>query len=165
MSDRAEKLAQQFERASDEVRSFIEACPDAGWFAVTESEGWTVAAVCRHIVRGFEVHPHLIEMVANGQPLPTGYTREANDRSNAAQAREWAHSTKDETLALLGQHSEHAAAVVRALTDAQLDRTGTSPYLGDTPVSVTTFVEGMIAHPDEHLPSIRATAGMPTIGR
>ena len=143
---------------SDEVRSFVEACPDTHWYTVTEAEGWTVAAVCRHIVRGFEVHPRLIAMVANGQPLPTSYTREDNDRSNAEQAREWAHSTKDETLALLRQHGEHAAAVVRTLTDAQLDRTGTSPFLGEATVYV--FVEGMTAHPNEHLPSVRATAHM-----
>lgn len=160
MSERGEALAQRFERVRDDVRSFVEECPDSRWFAVTTAAGWTVAAVCRHIVRGFEVHPQFIELVANGQPLPTGYTREANDRSNAEQAQEWAYSTKDETLALLRQHGDHAAAIVRTLTDAQLDCTGTSPFLGDAPVSVTTFVEGMIAHPDQHLPSVRATAGI-----
>lgn len=158
MSERTEELAQRFERVRDEVRSFVEACPDARWYAVTEAEGWTVAAVCRHIARGFEVHPRLIEMVANGHPLPTGYTREDNDRSNAEQAREWAYSTKGETLALLRQHSDHAATVVRTLTDVQLERTATSPFLGEATVYV--FVEGMIAHPNEHLPSVRATAGL-----
>ncbi len=164
MSDRTQVLAAQFEQNSDAVIVFAEQRSVDDWRLITEDEQWSVGVVCRHIARGFEVHPQLIRHAATGHPMPTGYTWDAVHESNAQQAREWADCTKEETLALLRCHSGTAADVVRQLSDAQLDRTTKSP-LDDVIVSVQQMVEGMIDHPRIHLRSIRATVGRQSVER
>lgn len=156
MSDRTQTLAAQLTHRSDAVIVFAEQYSVDDWRLITEDERWSVGVVCRHIARGFEVHPQLIRQAATGQPMPTGYTWGAIHESNAQQAREWADCTKEETLALLRRYSDTAAEIVRHLSDAQLDRTTKSP-LDDVIVSVQQMVEGMIDHPRIHLRSIRAT--------
>ncbi len=164
MSDRTQALAAQFEKNSHAVIIFAEQCSMDDWRLITDDERWSVGVVCRHIARGFEVHPQLIRQAATGQPMPTGYTWDAVHESNAQQAREWADCTKEKTLALLRRHSDAAADVVRQLSDAQLDRTTKSP-LDDVIVSVQQMVEGMIDHPRIHLTSLRATVGGQSVGR
>jgi len=164
VSKRAQELAVRFEQNSDAVIVFAERCSVDDWRLITDDEHWSVGVVCRHIARGFEVHPQLIRQAATGQPMPTGYTWDALHESNAQQAREWADCTKEETLGLLRPHSDTAADVVRHLSDEQLDRTTKSP-LDDVIVSVQQMVEGMIDHPRIHLRSIRATIGRESMER
>lgn len=156
MSERAQELAAQFEQSSRAVIAFAEQCSADDWRLVTEEERWSVGVVCRHIARGFEVHPQLIKQAATGRPMPVGYTWDAIHESNAQQAREWADCTQHETLALLHRYSNEAAAVVRGLSDEQLERTVMSP-LDNVLVSVQQMVEGMTDHPRAHLTSIQAT--------
>ncbi len=157
MRDRTEALAAQFEQNSQEVITFTENCSEDDWRLITEDEGWSVGVVCRHIARGFEVHPQLVRRAATGQPMPTEYTWDAVHESNAQQAREWADCTKGETLALLRYHSGEAVIVVRQLSNAQLDRTVLFPLAGDEPISTQQIVEAMIDHPRIHLKNIQAT--------
>lgn len=156
MSDRAQALATQFAQNSQEVILFTEHCSVDDWRLITDDERWSVGVVCRHIARGFEVHPGLIRRAATGQTMPTGYTWDAIHESNAQQAQEWAGCTREETVALLRCHSDAAADIVRQLSDAQLDRIEKSP-LGEEMVSVQEMIEGMIDHPRIHLKSIRTT--------
>ncbi|MGI8689157.1 MAG: DinB family protein, partial [Thermomicrobiales bacterium] len=164
MSDRTQTLAAQFTQSSDAVIVFTEQCSVDDWRLITEDERWSVGVVCRHIARGFEVHPQLIRQAATGQPMPTGYTWDAVHESNAQQAREWADCTREETLVLLRRYSDVAADVVLHLSDAQLDCTTKSP-LDDAIVSVQQMVEGMIDHPRIHLKSLRATIGRQSVER
>ncbi len=162
MSDRTQTLAAHFTQSSDAVIVFAERCSADDWRLITEDERWSVGVVCRHIARGFEVHPRLIRRAATGQPMPTGYTWDAVHESNAQQAREWADCTKEETLVLLRRYSDAAAGFIRQLSDEQLDRTTKSP-LDDVIVSVQQMVEGMIDHSRIHLRSIRATVGRQSV--
>jgi hypothetical protein len=79
--------------------------------------------------------------------------------NNAKHAQEKADVTKAETLALLRTSGDKAAAVVRGLSDAELDRTGT--VLVDAPtMTAAQAIDGiLINHVHEHLGSIRATTG------
>jgi hypothetical protein len=64
---------------------------------------------------------------------------------------------KAATIALVQQNVATAAAVVRGLTDEQLDRAAPTGLHWDAPLSVQFFVEHHpIAHPYMHLESIRA---------
>lgn len=157
MDNRVEQLAAQFMHISDDVLAFVTPCPAHDWRLITREERWSVGVVCRHIARGFEVHPQLIARAASGAPMPTDYTWEMIHQSNAEQAREWADCTQEEVIALLQRHRDAAANTIRALSDAQLDRTVSFPIAGDTPITVQQIVEGMIDHPRPHLESIRAT--------
>jgi hypothetical protein len=78
---------------------------------------------------------------------------------NAKHAKEFAGCTKADTLTLHKKGVVSAAATVRGLADADLDRTGT--LLTDTPaMSVQQIIEGiLINHIQDHLGSIKATVG------
>lgn len=156
MSDRAQTLATRLARVSKEVVTFIRQCPDENWRAITKAEQWPVCSVCRHIARGFEMHPQVIRLAANGEPMPTGYTWDDIHRSNAEQAREWGDIAKEETLLLLHRYGDEAVAIVRRLSDGELEQMTEAP-LDDTTMSVQQMVEGMIGHALVHLESVRAT--------
>ncbi len=156
MSERARTLAARLEQVSGEVVTFIRQCPDENWRSITKAEQWPVCSVCRHIARGFEVHPQVIGLAANGEPMPTGYTWDDIHHSNVEQARDWAQISKEETLAPLRRYADEAVAFVHLLSDKQLDHTTKAP-LDDTSMSVQQMVEGVIDHARVHLESVRAT--------
>lgn len=159
MSERPEALAMRFADVSDAVIVFVAKCPDHRWFAVTQAEGWTVAAVCRHIARGFEVHPQLIAQAATGQSFPTDYTWEAVHASNAEQARAWAYLSRADVLAELRRQRAAALVVLRSLSDADLAQHRWWPLLDAESAPLVQLVHGMIDHPGLHLPSLYATTG------
>ncbi len=156
MSERAERLAAQFEEVNQELIAFVGDCSAAQWRLVTEAEQWSVGVVLRHVARSFEVYPALIERVASGKSLPAHYTWDDIHRSNAEQAIAWADCTKDETRALLREQGNALASSVRPLSDTQLDRTATSPLTGDV-LTTQQLADGMIEHARIHLDSARAT--------
>lgn len=156
MSERARTLATRLEQVSEEVVAFVRQCPDEDWRAITKEEQWPVCSVCRHIARGYEVHPQVIGLAANGHVIPSGYTWEDIHRSNAEQAREWEVITKEDVLLPLRRYSGEAIAFIDTLSDEQLDHRSKSP-LDDVIVSVQQMVEGMIDHARIHLASVRAT--------
>jgi len=141
---------------SDEVVAFTIACSDEHWRAITKDEQWPVCSVCRHIARGFEMHPQVIRLAANGELMPTGYTWDDIHRSNVEQARDWAAISKEDVLIPLRRYSGEAAAFIEGLSDEQLDQRTKSP-LDAVIVSVQEMTEGMIDHARIHLESIRAT--------
>ena len=81
------------------------------------------------------------------------------NEGNAKHAKEFANCTKDETLALHKKGAAAAAAAVRGLSDAELDRSATV-LAGMPAMTRATDVEGiLIDHVDDHLGSIRKTIG------
>ena len=156
MSERASRLTARLGQVSDEVVAFTIACSDEHWRAITKDEQWPVCSVCRHIARGFEMHPQVIRLAANGELMPTGYTWDDIHRSNVEQARDWAAISKEDVLIPLRRYSGEAAAFIEGLSDEQLDQRTKSP-LDAVIVSVQEMTEGMIDHARIHLESIRAT--------
>ena len=73
-----------------------------------------------------------------------------------------AHSKK--LSLLLHRYRSEAVAVVRGLSDEQLERTVMSP-LDNVRVSVQQMVEGMTDHPRAHLASLRATVSRQNVER
>ena len=81
------------------------------------------------------------------------------DEMNAKHAKDSAGCTKAETLALHQKGVAGAAAMVRGLSDAELDRSGVL-LTGMPNMTVQQIVENvLINHVAEHLESIRATVG------
>jgi hypothetical protein len=76
-------------------------------------------------------------------------------KSNAEHAVQHAHTTKAETLALLRQNGAAAAATVRGLGDAELDRVGGS--MGMTAAQMIERI--LIGHVNDHHGSIRKAVG------
>jgi uncharacterized damage-inducible protein DinB len=153
MSERARSLADEFERANNELIGTVEGISDGNWRAKTAVEGWTVGVVAHHVAEGHKAIAALVHRIATGQPVALDMA--ALDRANAEHARQHANCTKPETLALLRQHGAKAAETVRDLSDAQLDRVGGS--MGMTAAQVIERI--LIGHVREHRGSIRAALG------
>ena len=98
----------------------------------------------------------IVKTVASGQSIPN-FTPAMLEDMNAKHAAEHANVTRAETLALHKKGAAAAAAVVRGLSDAELDRSGTV-LTGMPAMTTQQVVENiLINHVKEHLTSIRAT--------
>ena len=158
MGARAEMLAKQFEAKASELTGVIEKLSDADWKKVTAAEKWPVGVTAHHVAGAHEPISGMAKAVAAGQTLPP-FTMAMLDEMNAKHAKDFAGCTKAETLALHQKGVAGAAAMVRGLSDAELDRTGTL-LTGMPAMTVQQIVEGvLINHVNEHLGSIRATIG------
>jgi hypothetical protein len=156
MGARADMLAKQFEEKAGELTDTIDKLSDSDWKKVTAAEKWSVGVTAHHVAGSHEPIAGMAKAVASGQTLPP-FTMEMLHEGNAKHAKEFAGCTKAETLALQKKGVASAAATVRGLSDAELDRTGT--LLTDMPaMSVRQMIEAvLIDHVREHLDSIRAT--------
>jgi hypothetical protein len=158
MSARSESLAKQFESRVAEMTGAIEKLTDADWKKVTTAEKWSVGVTAHHVAGAHEGISGILKTVASGQSVPN-FTMAMLDEMNAKHAVEHASCTKAETLALHTKGAAAAAALVRGLSDAQLDTSGTV-LTGMPPMNAQQIVEGiLINHINEHLGSIRATVG------
>jgi mycothiol maleylpyruvate isomerase-like protein len=158
MSARAESLAKQFEAKAAEATAILGKLSDADWKKMTEAEKWTVAVTAHHMAGAHEPIAGILKTVAAGQSIPN-FTMDMLHEANAKHAREYAGCTKAETLALHQKGVAAAAAAVRALSDAELDRSGTV-LTGVPAMTAQQVVEGvLINHITEHLGSIRKTVG------
>ena len=158
MGARAESLAKQFEAKAAEMTGAITKLSDADWKKVTSAEKWSVGVTAHHVAGGHEGILGIVKTIASGQSIPN-FTMALLDEMNAKHAREQAGCTKAETLALHEKGAAAAAATVRALSDAELDRSGTV-LTGVPPMTTQQVVEGILSsHITGHLGSIRETVG------
>jgi hypothetical protein len=158
MGARAESLAKQFETKAAEMTAALGKLSEADWKKVTSAEKWPVGVTAHHVAGAHEPIAGIVKTIAAGQSLPN-FTMAMLDEGNAKHAREHAACTKAETLALHEKGGAAAATTVRALSDAELDRSGTV-LTGAPPMTTQQVVEGiLINHITEHLGSIRKTVG------
>jgi hypothetical protein len=158
MGARANALAKQFEEASQAMTDALGRLSDADWRKSTSAEKWTVGVAAHHVAMGHAAIANLIKNVASGQSVPN-LTMAMLDEMNAKHAREHAKCTKAETLELHKKNAATATGIVRALSDAELDRSG-SVLVGMPPMTAQQAVERiLIGHVKEHLGSIRTAVG------
>lgn len=158
MEPLVELLAAQFTKTTDDVRAFVEDLPDNRWDATCEAEGWTVAAVARHIAAGIAPETELVEAVANGNPFhPAYHDWELIHLANSGNTELVASRSKGEVLELLEVNRERALEMLGRLSDAQLDRTALVPVISAQPVSAAELIElVLVGHITGHLGSIEA---------
>jgi hypothetical protein len=158
MGARAEQLASKFEQSCREFESTVDRLSDAQWKTVTGSENWPVAVVAHHVAGGHAAIAGLVELVAKAKPLPH-MTMDMIHEGNAKHAQEFAAVSKAETLTLLKTNGAKAAAMVRGLSDSELDRSA-SILAGMPAMTAAQAIEGiLINHTNEHLGTIRASVG------
>lgn len=156
MGARAESLAKQFESQAAEMTKALGKLTDADWKKVTASEKWSVGVTAHHVASSHEPIAGIVKTLGAGGSIP-GFTMEMLNDGNAKHAREFANCTKAETLALHEKGVAAAAAVVRTLSDADLERSGTV-ITGAPALTTQQAIEGiMINHINEHLASIQKT--------
>jgi uncharacterized damage-inducible protein DinB len=158
MGARADMLAKRFEQANQTLTDAVAKLGDADWKKTTSAEKWPVAVVAHHVAVSHAGIAGLVKSIASGKHTP-GLTMAMIDEGNAKHAKEFASCTKAETLELHKKNGAAAAAVVRGLSDAELEQSG-SPLSGMPAMTTQQVVEGiLINHVNEHLGSIRQTIG------
>ena len=119
MGAKSEVLAKQLKAKAQEAASVLEKLSDADWRKVTEGEKWTVGVTAHHLAGAVEAVAGIVTGIVSGKS-PGNFTTGMLDGMNAQHAAEHASCTKAETIALLKKGVPAAAAVVRGLTDDQL---------------------------------------------
>jgi hypothetical protein len=158
MGAKGEALARRFEAKAQEAAAVFEKLSDADWKKVTEGEKWPVGVAAHHLTVAFEQVPAIAAMLASGQSRGD-FTTKMLDELNAQHAKEHVGCTKPETLALHRKSAAAAVAVIRGLTDDQLAKSGIV-FADAPPMTVEQLLTlGLINHIDEHVGSIRKTAG------
>jgi len=156
MGAKGEAFARELEVKVGEAVTLLDKLSDADWKRTTAGEHWTVGVTAHHIARSYEPITHIIRAIAAGQSLPH-FTPQMLDEMNAQHAVEFAGCAKSETVALLKKGAAEAAAAVRALSDAELAKTGTV-FAGMPPMTAEDMVKrALLDHIDEHFGSIRKT--------
>jgi len=159
MSERAAALAARFEATNEALIAAVQRLSEADWRATCPGEGWSVGVTAHHVAGYHLPVAQLAQGIAQGAALPE-ITREQIDAGNAQHAREHANCTRAETLALLRRDGAAAAAIIRGLTDEQLDRTAPLAAFGGAPWSAADVIERiLIGHPQAHLASIQQAIG------
>jgi hypothetical protein len=158
MAAKSVALVKQFEAKIAEAMATLEKLSGADWTKVTEAEKWPVGVTAHHLAGVLEPISHMIKAVVAGQ-VPGTLTDAMIDEMNAQHAKDHAHCTKAETIALLQRGAAVAAAVVRGLSDDQLAKSGR--ILADAPpmTAEQLIAGGLIGQIDEHCGSIRKTVG------
>ena len=158
MGTRAESLAKKYEAKAAELTATLQKLSDADWKKVTTAEKWPVGVTAHHVAGAHEPISGIVKTLGAGQSIP-GFSMAMLDEANAKHAKDFAGCTKAETLALHEKGVKTAAAVVRGLDDAQLDKSGVV-LTGMPAMTCQQAIEGiLISHIDGHMGSIRSTVG------
>lgn len=161
MSERAAALATTFEQANDALIAAVEGCTDEQVRQICDAEGWSIAVAGHHVAASYGSLGGLAQLLAKGQELPA-ITMDMIHAANAQHAEEFASIGRDETLAELRTQGADAAALVRGLTDEQLDRSAPMAFASGASWSTADIIERiLIGHPLDHAKSIQATIARP----
>ncbi len=155
MTQRTETLATAFEQVASRTLTVADGLSDTAWGIAPAGEARTAGQIAYHTAEVYHNVSGFIQLALGGQPLPP-LTMEIIHGFNAEQAARYAGAGREGALELLRQNGTATAAMLRTLSDAQLD-TGTE-FLGN-PMTVENLAQnGLVAHAKEHLTSIQSAA-------
>jgi len=118
-----------------------------------------VGVVIHHVASVYPTEIHLAQVLASGKPV-TGVTMTDIHDANGAHARDNADVTKEEALRLLERNAEAAAAVIRGLSDEQLDCAAPVSLYEDAPLTTQFMLEDhAVRHSYHHLQLLRLALG------
>ena len=156
MSQRSDALADRLEQGARALADLASALTDAEWHTRIPKDGRKIGVVVHHVASMYPLEIQLAQTVAGGQPVK-GVTMKDVDDINAAHAKEHDGATKEATLDLLRRNSAAAAAAIRALGDAELDRAAPVSLYSDAPLTCQFVLEDhAVRHSYHHLAKIRA---------
>ena len=156
MSHRSDALADRLEQGARALADLASALTDAEWHTRIPKDGRKIGVVVHHVASMYPLEIQLAQTVAGGKPV-TGVTPKDIDDMNAGHAKEHDGATKEATLDLLRRNSAAAAAAIRALGDAELDRAAPVSLYADAPLTCQFVLEDhAVRHSYHHLAKIRA---------
>jgi hypothetical protein len=148
-NERAAALADDFAAANAVALRFTRSCSEAEWGLTVPGEGWTVGVVLHHIAEG---HAHGARWVV-GMATGGGVAETAAeiDRANAAHAVREETVGQAETATLLELNGGRLEAVLRGLSDEELDRTAPFGPAGGRALPAADLAAVAARHTQEHL--------------
>jgi hypothetical protein len=161
---RAEALAARIEEGAASLASFAEGLSEVEWKMPVSGNGRgkdrrPVGVVVHHVASVYPIEIDLARAIASGTAV-TDVTWDAVADMNAKHAGDHAQVTKAAALELLRRNSRAAAAAVRALTDAELDRAAPFSLSFGAPVTSQFVIEDhALRHSWHHLARIRDAVG------
>ena len=163
MSSRANLLADRIEEGAALLAAVAENLTPEQWDTPVLPDGRTVGVIVQHVANMYPIELDVVR-AALAQDVISDVTWDVVADINAAPAREHAGVTKEAALTLLARNSASAAAEVRGLTDAQLDRAVPFSLSYDAPVTVQYIIEDHpMRHPWHHLARIQRSLGVRVI--
>ena len=155
MSSRANALAERLEQGARELAAFTLTLTDAEWRSRIPNDGRKIGVVVHHVAYMYPIEIQVAQTVAEGRPV-VGLTWDDVHAINATHARENDGVTREEALELLRRNSADAAAAIRALDDAALDRAATVSLNADAPLTCQFVLEDhAVRHSFHHLARIK----------
>ncbi|GAB4526099.1 MAG: hypothetical protein Fur0018_11200 [Anaerolineales bacterium] len=148
-------LSQKLHAEGEKTLAFFRALGAEDWQRPVYSEGaeWTVRDILAHIASAESSIPRLIRaLLEEGRQPPPDFDLDAYNRRKV---REMAEMTPEALLALFEQRRAATVALVEGLSEADLQRVGRHPFLGEAPVE--EMLKLIYRHIQIHQRDIRRT--------
>jgi hypothetical protein len=159
MNPRAQALAETLEKGASALTAFATSLTDSEWQARLPHDGRKVGVVVHHVASMYPIEIQLTQALATGGAI-SDLTWDAIHQINAQHAGEQDAVTKEQALALLRTNSAAAAAAIRALRDADLDRVAPNSLYGGAPLTCQFWIEDhALRHSFHHLAGIHRAVG------
>ena len=156
VSARANALAERLEQGARALAALASSLTEIEWQTPIPKDGRKIGVVVHHVGNMYPIEIQLAQTLAGGQPI-AGVTWDAVHEINAGHAKEFDAVTKDAALDFLQRNSAAAAAAIRALSDAELDRAAPVSLNSDAPLTCQFFLEDhAVRHSYHHLARIQA---------
>lgn len=147
VSDRAPELADEFLERFRTLYALLRSLNDEQWALPCSGEGWPVGYVAHHIGQGIVRPRGWIEQVLVGEEA-FAFDWEVTHELNRRRSGRLRLPARSDTLRFLEVTAEHFGALVRSLSDEQLDMIGFAQ--GNARRDVAWIVKLVMRHIDEH---------------
>ncbi len=156
VDNRVEKLAARLESVNQDVMAACEVCSQELLQTRLDDDGRRLGVVFHHIAVAYTSVTGWAARIARDEPLPT-MTMDQVHAYNAQHALDAGRFSKQEVMDALRQNAAQAAATLRGLTEAQLNKRSNRPLLGIPGIKAGTLVNiAAVEHARGHLAAIQA---------
>ncbi len=157
MTTRTNALATRLEQGATALAALAGSLSDAEWQTRVPKDGRKIGVLVHHVATMYPLEIQLAQRLAVGDAI-AGVSWDDVHALNAGHAKDFDAVGKPEALALLAENAAAAAAAIRALDDAALDRAAPVSLNADAPLTCQFFIEDhALRHSYHHLARIRAT--------
>jgi hypothetical protein len=137
---------------SDALADMARALSDGEWHTRVPKDGRKVGVIVHHVAAMYPIEIELARTLAAAKPI-AGVSWDAVHEINAKHLREHDAATKEAALHVIQRSSRAAAAPVRALTNAELDRAAPISLSSDAPLTCQNFLEDHAVRDSYHHPA------------
>ena len=153
MANSPEQIVKKMSGEGEKILDFFTGLSDPLWDKQLYTDGaeWTVHEVLAHIVEAEESLYRLFSnILKGGSGVPQDFDI---DRYNAQNVEKLSAKTSQELLSLFRERRTQMVSFVGELTPADLEKSGTHPYLGQS--TLGDMLRVFLLHPNLHIRDIR----------